>query len=107
MHFGLNEGDNLYVYTVEGGDKAISAGTIQLVIDKMLEEKKGEVDYIHGVDVTLSLGAKKGNLGIILPDVSKENFFSDMLKDGAYPRKTFSIGHANEKRYYMEARRIK
>lgn len=107
QHFGLNEGDNLYVYTVEGGDKAISAGTIQLVIDKMLEEKKGEVDYIHGVDVTLSLGAKKGNLGIILPDVSKENFFSDMLKDGAYPRKTFSIGHANEKRYYMEARKIK
>ena len=49
---------------------------------------------------------RKGNLGIILPDVSKDNFFSDMLSDGAYPRKTFSIGHANEKRYYMEARKI-
>ena len=77
-----------------------------MVIDKMLEEKKGEVDYIHGVDVTLELGERKGNLGIILPDVSKDNFFSDMLSDGAYPRKTFSIGHANEKRYYMEARKI-
>ena len=107
QHFGLNTGDEFYVYTVEGGEKAIAAGTIQLVIDRMLEEKKGEVDYIHGADVTIELGAKKGNLGIILPDVSKENFFSDMLKDGAYPRKTFSIGHANEKRYYMEARRIK
>ncbi len=107
QHFGLNCGDEFYVYTIEGGEKAIAAGTIQLVIDRMLEEKKGEVDYIHGVDVTLELGAKKGNLGIILPDVSKENFFSDMLKDGAYPRKTFSIGHANEKRYYMEARKIR
>lgn len=107
QHFGLNCGDDFYVYTVEGGDKAIAAGTIQLVIDRMLEEKKGEVDYIHGVDVTLELGAKKGNLGIVLPDVSKDNFFADMLKDGAYPRKTFSIGHANEKRYYMEARKIK
>lgn len=107
QHFGLNCGDDLYVYTVNGGEKAIAAGTIQLVIDRMLEEKKGEVDYIHGVDVTLELGARKGNLGIILPDVSKEKFFSDMLKDGAYPRKTFSIGHANEKRYYMEARKIR
>ncbi len=107
QHFGLNCGDDFYVYTVEGGEKAIAAGTIQLVIDRMLEEKKGEVDYIHGVDVTLELGSKKGNLGIVLPDVSKDNFFADMLKDGAYPRKTFSIGHANEKRYYMEARKIK
>ena len=107
QHFGLNCGDEFYVYTVEKPEKAIAAGTIQLVIDRMLEEKKGEVDYIHGSDVTLELGAKKGNLGIILPDVSKENFFSDMLKDGAYPRKTFSIGHANEKRYYMEARKIR
>lgn len=107
QHFGLCCGSNLYVYTVNGANKAIAAGTIQLVIDKMLEEKKGEVDYIHGVDVTLELGSKENNLGLILPDVAKENFFSDMLKDGAYPRKTFSIGHANEKRYYMEARKIK
>ena len=107
QHFGLVKGEKFYVYTVEKGEKAIAAGTIQLVIDKMLEEKKGEVDYIHGVDVTIEIGKREGNLGIVLPDVSKDNFFSDMLKDGAYPRKTFSIGHANEKRYYMEARRIK
>ena len=107
QHFGLCLDNKLYVYTILGGEKAISAGTIQLVIDRILAENKGEVDYIHGVDVTLELGNKKGNIGIILPDVSKEKFFSDMLKDGAYPRKTFSIGHANEKRYYMEARKIK
>ncbi len=107
QHFGLVSGNDFYVYTVSGAEKQIAAGTIQAVIDRMLEEKKGEVDYIHGVDVVLDIGSRKGNLGIILPDVSKENFFSDMLKDGAYPRKTFSIGHANEKRYYMEARKIR
>ena len=48
-----------------------------------------------------------GNLGIILPDISKESFFDAIIRDGAFPRKTFSIGHANEKRYYMEARRIR
>ena len=79
----------------------------EVFMNYSIEEKKGEVDYIHGVDVTIEIGKREGNLGIILPDVSKDNFFSDMLKDGAYPRKTFSIGHANEKRYYMEARKIK
>ncbi len=107
QHFGLKSNGKLYLYTVNGGIKQIAAGTLQLIIDEMLREKLGEVDYIHGKDVTLKLADKDGNIGIILPDVSKERFFSDMLKDGAYPRKTFSIGHANEKRYYMEARKIK
>ena len=106
QHFGITVDGKLYVYTVNEGVKNIAAGTIQLVIDKMLEEKLGEVDYIHGIDVTLEIGARKGNTGLVLPDLSKDHFFSDMLKDGAYPRKTFSIGHANEKRFYMEARKI-
>lgn len=106
QNFGLVDSTGLFVYTVECGQKAIAAGTLQLIIDEMLEKKLGDIDYIHGEDVTIELGQKKNNLGIILPDIAKENFFSDMLQDGAYPRKTFSIGHANEKRYYMEARRI-
>lgn len=106
QHFGFVDKDGFAVYTIKGGKKSIAAGTMQLVIDEMLEKKLGEVDYIHGEDVTIELGSKDGNIGIILPDISKDHFFSDMLKDGAYPRKTFSIGHANEKRYYMEARRI-
>ena len=107
QHFGLIDKNGMYVYTVVNGKKNIAAGTLQLIIDQMLEKNLGQVDYIHGVDVTLELARKDENIGVILPDISKENFFSDMLKDGAYPRKTFSIGHANEKRYYMEARKIK
>lgn len=107
QHFGIISGEKFILYTVNGGQKKIAAGTIQSVIDKMLSEKKGEVDYIHGVDTTITLGKKEGNLGLILPPINKNNFFHDMTLDGAYPRKTFSIGHANEKRYYMEARKIK
>ncbi len=102
QHFGLITNGGLSAYTIEGGKKSIAAGTLQLIIDEMLEKHLGTVDYIHGEDVTIELGRKIGNIGIILPNISKENFFFDMLKDGAYPRKTFSIGHANEKRYYME-----
>lgn len=107
QHFALIDSSGIYAYTVECGEKAIAAGTLQLIIDDMLEQNLGDIDYIHGEDVTIELGSKDGNIGIILPDISKDTFFSDMLKDGAYPRKTFSIGHANEKRYYMEARKIK
>ncbi|MDD7536860.1 MAG: DUF1015 domain-containing protein, partial [Bullifex sp.] len=73
----------------------------------VLSDKLAEIDYIHGMDVTEELGKKPGNIGIILPEVSKETFFESILRDRAFPRKTFSIGHANEKRYYLEARKIR
>ena len=80
---------------------------MQLVIDDLVPNKKADIDYIHGMDVTEELGKKDNNAGIILPEVSKESFFESILHDRAFPRKTFSIGHANEKRYYFEARKIK
>ena len=59
------------------------------------------------MEVTEELGKKPNNVGIILPEVSKETFFDTILRDRAFPRKTFSIGHAHEKRFYFEARKIK
>lgn len=84
----------------------ISAGTLQRVIDSLIE-KGYSVDYIHGDDVTDELGSKEGNIGLFMPAVSKETFFDTIIKDGALPRKTFSMGEANEKRFYMESRVIK
>ena len=103
--FGLYDGA-FTLYKLSDTEKALPAWTIQSVIDKMLKEGKGTVDYIHGADTAVSL-AGNGNIAIILPDISKETFFSSILSDKAFPRKTFSIGHAFEKRYYMEARRIR
>ena len=104
--FALSDGNGLYLYEARGTAKALAAWTIQSVIDDLLARKACQVDYIHGTDETLSL-AGNGNLALILPDISKDTFFSSIITDKAFPRKTFSIGHAEEKRYYMEARRIR
>ncbi len=67
----------------------------------------GEVDYIHGDDVTRELGSKPGNMGFLLPAMGKEQLFKTVMADGVLPRKTFSMGHAQDKRYYVEARKIR
>jgi Protein of unknown function (DUF1015). len=105
QRFALVENGLYSVITAANAVSSTSAGTIQKVIDSLTPEEGIKVDYIHGVDVTVKLAADK-NVGIILPDVSKETFFDSIIKDRAFPRKTFSIGHAHEKRYYLEARRI-
>lgn len=108
QRFGYIRNGSYMLCELESPKSFLAAGTIQSVIDSLLKSEKGQVDYIHGAEVTEELAAKDGNnIGIILPDVSKDTFFQSILKDKAFPRKTFSIGHANEKRYYMEARRIK
>ena len=106
QRFGYCDSEGLKVFSLTESKASIAAGTLQLVIDSLLAQKKATVDYIHGESVTEKLGSKKGNCGLILPDVSKATFFDSIIKDSALPRKTFSMGEANEKRYYMEARKI-
>lgn len=106
QRFGYRDKSGYYLFSLTNPLANIAAGTLQLVIDSLLAQKKATVDYIHGEDVTANLGAQDGNCALILPNVSKETFFETIIKDSALPRKTFSMGEANEKRYYMEARRI-
>ncbi|MDT8296873.1 MAG: DUF1015 domain-containing protein, partial [Spirochaetaceae bacterium] len=66
-----------------------------------------DIDYIHGDDAVRELVAgAPDRLGIILPDLDKSAFFRRIIDVGPYPRKTFSIGEAVEKRYYLEARKL-
>ena len=65
------------------------------------------MDYIHGADVARELAARPGNLAFLLHAMDKERLFSIILHDGVLPRKTFSMGEANEKRFYLEARKIR
>lgn len=104
--FGTACGDELDVYVVQQPQASIAAGTLQRVIDALAAEGH-EVDYIHGADVTAELAGDEANLGLFLPEVSKKTFFASLVADGALPRKTFSIGQAAEKRYYLEARAIR
>ena len=64
------------------------------------------MDYIHGVEVTERLAAAPDAVGFLLPAIEKRQFFKTILLDGALPRKTFSMGEAHEKRFYMEAKKI-
>lgn len=85
----------------------IPVGSIQIFLDEYLTSHKGKIDYIHGEEVTKELGSKEGNAGIILESMAKGDLFKTVILDGALPRKTFSMGHSYDKRYYLEARRIK
>ena len=67
----------------------------------------GEIDYIHGEKDLTDLAEKENNIGFLLPEISKETFFSRIAEKGVYPRKTFSIGESIEKRYYLEARKLR
>lgn len=107
QRFGYRDKNGYCLFSLSGAVANIAAGTLQVVIDSLLEQKKASVDYIHGEEVTSNLGAKEGNCALILPDVSKETFFETIIKDSSLPRKTFSMGEASEKRYYMEARKIR
>lgn len=104
--FGYCTKDKHIVVTLENPSSNIAAGTLQKVIDALIAKGYG-VDYIHGADVTDKLGSEDGNIGLFLPAIDKGTFFETIIKDGALPRKTFSMGEANEKRFYMEARKIK
>lgn len=85
----------------------LEVGTLQNALDVLLKKTEGStIDYIHGADVVRELGSKDGNVGFLLPPMQKSAFFRTVVFDGALPRKTFSMGEAHEKRYYLECRKI-
>jgi hypothetical protein len=85
----------------------LPVGTLQPFLDAFLKEGGAEkIDYVHGEDVTVKLGSQPDNAGFYLPGMSKSDLFKTVILDGALPRKTFSMGEAHEKRFYMEARKI-
>ena len=79
---------------------------LQKFLDDYLETNSGKIDYIHGDDVVRQLAMKANSIGFLLPDIEKNQFFRGIVMDGVLPRKTFSMGHAQEKRYYIEGRKI-
>lgn len=91
-------------------DKAksqLAVGALQSFLDKYLKDHDGEIDYIHDDDVLIDLAKKPNAIGFLLPAMEKSQLFRGVIADGILPRKTFSMGHAREKRYYLEARKIK
>jgi hypothetical protein len=86
----------------------LEVGNLQAFLDEYLKKySEAKIDYIHGEDITEQLGTKEQNIGFTLPIMDKKAFFKTVIVDGALPRKTFSMGEAEEKRYYLECRKIK
>ncbi|MBO7214877.1 MAG: DUF1015 domain-containing protein [Clostridia bacterium] len=88
-------------------EKQLTVGTLQDFIDSYLKSNDGEVDYIHGEDSVQTLSVQDNAIGFIFSGMEKSQLFKTVIYDGALPRKTFSIGHAYDKRYYIECRKIK
>lgn len=82
-------------------------GTAQGFIDSYLAQYGGQVDYIHGEEVAAGLARQPGNVALLLPPIEKNELFKTVILDGALTRKTFSMGHACDKRFYLECRRIR
>ncbi len=84
----------------------LCAGALQAFLGRETARHGGRVDYIHGEGALRSLAAKEGAVGFLLPAPAKENLFAEIAAHGPLPRKTFSMGEAEEKRYYIEARAL-
>jgi len=85
----------------------LEVATLQNFLDEYLKKhSRARIDYIHGEEAVTRLGSLQGNIGFYLPSISKHDLFRTIVRDGALPRKTFSMGEADEKRFYLEARRI-
>lgn len=79
---------------------------LQNALDHYLMSHSGRIDYIQGDETLWKLASKKNSIGFLLPSIPKDDFFRGISNDGVLPRKTFSMGEAEEKRYYLEARRL-
>ena len=104
---GVLSPQGVHVAFISDPPSNLPVGTLQIFLDA-LGERGGfsKIDYVHGADIAARLGSQPGNAGFYLPAISKGDFFKTVILDGALPRKTFSMGEAREKRFYMEARRI-
>ena len=103
-----------YVMGAERGtlylDKAkgeLAIAVLQEFLDQWMKQNPCEIDYIHGDDEVIELAQKENAVGFLVPSMEKHQLFRGVISGGVLPRKTFSMGHAREKRYYLEGRKIK
>lgn len=111
----IDNGGQKVIYTYDGnegkiyiknGKSNLSVGSVQTFIDDYINTHGGRVDYIHGENVVKKLSC--GNaIGFMVDAMDKNDLYPTVIKDGSLPRKTFSMGDAADKRFYLEAKRIK
>jgi hypothetical protein len=104
----LGPGNRYSVIEIADPQHTLAVGTLQSFIDGLLAQGGAtHIDYVHGDDVLERLATSAGNVGFHLPTLSKSELLRMVVREGPLPRKTFSMGEAHEKRFYVEARRIR
>jgi uncharacterized protein (DUF1015 family) len=104
---GFVDQEGYGIITIANPKSDLEVGTLQSFMDEWLaQHSETKIDYIHGADVVRKLGSEKGNIGFFLPTLPKSALFKTVVHDGVLPRKSFSMGEAEEKRFYLECRRI-
>ena len=106
--FGWVTASGSGIIEIEQPLQVCATGTLQDCLDTYLQKNpQAGIDYVHGDAVVTELGSRPDNAGFYLPSIAKSDLFRTILLDGALPRKTFSMGAAEEKRFYLECRLIK
>ncbi len=107
--FGLiGPGARFSVIEISEPPSSLAVGTVQAFVDRFIAHGGAkEVDYVHGDDVLERLAQQSGHVGLHLDTVGKSELLKRVVLEGPLPRKTFSMGEAHEKRFYIEARRIR
>lgn len=104
-----------FVFTKDGSTKylllrtsitELAVSRIQPLLDEFAKKENAEMDYIHGSDEVKRLGEKEACIAMLLPPIAKDSFFATISSRGPLPRKSFSMGEASEKRFYLECRRL-
>jgi len=104
----IGPGARFTVIEVADPRSTLPIGTFQSFVDRLIERGgASHVDYVHGDEALERLAISAGNVGLHLPALAKHDLLRMVVREGPLPRKTFSMGEANEKRFYMEARRIR
>lgn len=93
-------------YYISNPKSNLSVGSIQVFLDEYLKDKSSKVDYIHEEEAVTKL-IENDNIGFIFDTISKNDLFKTVILEGTLPRKTFSMGISNDKRFYLESRKIK
>ncbi len=106
--FVVTAKDAVYTVSVPSPEAQLPVGTLQTFLDAYLSAHSDvTVDYIHGIASTVKLSQADNAVGILFRGMEKDDLYRTVIFDGALPRKTFSMGEADEKRYYLECRKIR
>ncbi len=105
--FAVVKNEETIFVTITDSDEFLTVGVVQKFLDYYCKKYNCEVDYIHGEEDVRKLTVNSPNIGIILDVMSKNELYKSVIECGTLPRKTFSMGEAYDKRFYVECRKIK